>query len=38
MRSRFLSPAKIVALFPGETGTKTIERDGFNAWVMIEKS
>lgn len=38
MRSRFLSPVKIAALFPGTTGTKAIERDGFNAWVMIEKS
>jgi ubiquinone/menaquinone biosynthesis C-methylase UbiE len=38
MRSRFLSPDQIAALFPSESVNVTIERDSFNSWVMIEKS
>jgi ubiquinone/menaquinone biosynthesis C-methylase UbiE len=37
MRSRFLSPNQIAALFPPESVNVIIERDHFNAWVMIEK-
>lgn len=36
MRSRFLSPDKIAKLFPGHV--VKIERDGFNAWVVIERA
>jgi ubiquinone/menaquinone biosynthesis C-methylase UbiE len=37
MRSRFLSPDQIAALFPAESVMVTIERDSFNAWVMLQK-
>jgi ubiquinone/menaquinone biosynthesis C-methylase UbiE len=37
MRSRFLAPVQIEALFPREGINTRIERDSFNAWVMIEK-
>jgi hypothetical protein len=37
MRSRFLAPLQIEALFPRDGTNTRIERDSFNAWVMIEK-
>jgi ubiquinone/menaquinone biosynthesis C-methylase UbiE len=37
MRSHFLSPDQIAALFPPGTGKFTIERDSHNAWIMVEK-
>lgn len=36
MRSHFLSPPEIAALFPGAAKIK-IETQGYNAWVVIEK-
>jgi demethylmenaquinone methyltransferase/2-methoxy-6-polyprenyl-1,4-benzoquinol methylase len=38
MRSRFLSPSQIERLFKGQVVTTRIERDGFNAWVVIERA
>lgn len=37
MRSHFLSPPAIAALFEAPQARVTIENEGFNAWVMIEK-
>lgn len=37
MRSHFLSPVQIASLFPRQKTNTSIERDSFNAWVMIEK-
>jgi len=37
MRSRFLSPEQIGALFPTEAGKVTIHRDSFNAWITLQK-
>jgi ubiquinone/menaquinone biosynthesis C-methylase UbiE len=37
MRSRFLSPNQIAALFPAESVKTTIEKDSYNAWVMLQK-
>ncbi len=37
MRSRFLSPDQIAALFPAGIVKVTIERDTFTAWIMLEK-
>jgi ubiquinone/menaquinone biosynthesis C-methylase UbiE len=36
MRSHFLSPPKIAALFPPEARVK-IETESYNAWVIVEK-
>ncbi len=36
MRSHFLSPPKIAALFPPEAQVK-IETEGYNAWVIVER-
>jgi demethylmenaquinone methyltransferase/2-methoxy-6-polyprenyl-1,4-benzoquinol methylase len=36
MRSHFLSPPQIAALFPPEARV-TIETEGFNAWVIVQK-
>jgi demethylmenaquinone methyltransferase/2-methoxy-6-polyprenyl-1,4-benzoquinol methylase len=36
MRSRFLSPLEIAALFPQDTRPQ-IHVEGYNAWVVIEK-
>jgi demethylmenaquinone methyltransferase/2-methoxy-6-polyprenyl-1,4-benzoquinol methylase len=36
MRSHFLSPPQIAALFPPEAQVK-IETEGYNAWVIVEK-
>jgi demethylmenaquinone methyltransferase/2-methoxy-6-polyprenyl-1,4-benzoquinol methylase len=36
MRSHFLSPPDIVALFPCEAKV-TIETESYNAWVIVEK-
>lgn len=36
MRSHFLSPPKIAALFPPEAQVK-IETEGYTAWVIVEK-
>lgn len=38
MRTYFLSPPQISALFPHETARSHIVQDGFNAWVIVEKS
>lgn len=37
MRSHFLSPPRIAALFPFASARATIEMNGFNAWVIVEK-
>lgn len=37
MRSRFLSPEKIAQLFAGQAVKTRIERESYNAWVVIEK-
>jgi demethylmenaquinone methyltransferase/2-methoxy-6-polyprenyl-1,4-benzoquinol methylase len=37
MRSHFLSPIKIKALFSYPNASIQIERDGYTAWVIIEK-
>jgi demethylmenaquinone methyltransferase/2-methoxy-6-polyprenyl-1,4-benzoquinol methylase len=37
MRSHFLSPTKIAALFPYGNARTRIEREGYNAWVVVEK-
>jgi demethylmenaquinone methyltransferase/2-methoxy-6-polyprenyl-1,4-benzoquinol methylase len=37
MRSHFLSPQAIVRLFPDKNARTRIERDGFNAWIVINK-
>jgi demethylmenaquinone methyltransferase/2-methoxy-6-polyprenyl-1,4-benzoquinol methylase len=36
MRSHFLSPPKIAALFPPEAKVR-IETESYNAWVIVEK-
>lgn len=36
MRSHFLSPPKIAALFPSQANIK-IETESYNAWVIVEK-
>jgi ubiquinone/menaquinone biosynthesis C-methylase UbiE len=36
MRSHFLSPPKIAALFPSQAKI-TIETESYNAWVIVEK-
>lgn len=38
MRSHFLSPPRIAALFPFPDASVQIERDGFNAWVVVDKA
>jgi demethylmenaquinone methyltransferase/2-methoxy-6-polyprenyl-1,4-benzoquinol methylase len=38
MRSHFLSPEAIVALFPEQRAQKAVIRDGFNAWLTIRKT
>jgi demethylmenaquinone methyltransferase/2-methoxy-6-polyprenyl-1,4-benzoquinol methylase len=37
MRSHFLSPARIAALFDHPDARVRVEATGFNAWVIIEK-
>lgn len=37
MRSHFISPPKIAALFPVPPAETAIELDGFNAWITIDK-
>ena len=37
MRSHFLSPPAVVRLFPYVNALPRIERDGFNAWMVIDK-
>lgn len=37
MRSHFLAPPKIAALFTDSMARTRIELDGFNAWVVVEK-
>ena len=38
MRSHFLSPPKIEALFPMASGQIRTERDGYNAYILIDKA
>ena len=38
MRSHFLAPADIRALFPFPNARVDLAVDGFNAWVIVEKS
>ncbi len=38
MRSHFLAPPRIAAMFPNQNARKHIEVEGYNAWVMIEKT
>ena len=37
MRSHFLSPQQIVALFPHRQAKVSIDTKGYNAWVSVEK-
>jgi demethylmenaquinone methyltransferase/2-methoxy-6-polyprenyl-1,4-benzoquinol methylase len=37
MRSHFISPEKIQSLFPYTNAQVKIEKDGYNAWIIIEK-
>jgi len=37
MRSHFISPPRIAALFTDPAADKQIEQESFNAWVIIEK-
>jgi ubiquinone/menaquinone biosynthesis C-methylase UbiE len=37
MRSRFLSPEQIVRLFPPDTTKTFIEKEGYNAWIVVQK-
>ena len=37
MRSHFLSPPEIAALFDRANALTTIERDGYISWVVIDK-
>jgi ubiquinone/menaquinone biosynthesis C-methylase UbiE len=37
MRSRFLSPNRIEKMFPQSEGKTQVVREGFNAWIVIEK-
>ncbi len=37
MRSHFLTPAQIAELFPYPNARVRVEKDGFNAWVVVEK-
>jgi demethylmenaquinone methyltransferase/2-methoxy-6-polyprenyl-1,4-benzoquinol methylase len=37
MRSHFISPDRIAGLFPYPQARVTIDRQGFNAWVMVDK-
>ncbi len=37
MRSHFLSPPGIAKLFPFPDARAIIEREGYNAWVVVEK-
>jgi len=38
MRSRFLSPTRIVKMFSQQESRTQVVREGFNAWIVIEKS
>jgi len=37
MRSHFLSPPQIAALFPHQQAKISVETKGYNAWVVVEK-
>lgn len=37
MRSHFISPPRIAALFSNQGAIKRIEQESFNAWVIIDK-
>lgn len=37
MRSHFLAPPHIASLFSAQGGHTRIEKDGYNAWVVVEK-
>jgi hypothetical protein len=37
MRSHFLAPPAIVRLFPYTNARSRIVRDGWNAWIIIDK-
>lgn len=37
MRSHFLSPSKVVALFGSEGASPQIEVEGWTAWIIVEK-
>jgi ubiquinone/menaquinone biosynthesis C-methylase UbiE len=37
MRSHFVSPPKIAALFPYANANTRVEQEGYNAWVIVEK-
>ena len=38
MRSRFLTPPRIATLFPYPNARIEIEKEGHNAWVIVEKA
>jgi demethylmenaquinone methyltransferase/2-methoxy-6-polyprenyl-1,4-benzoquinol methylase len=38
MRSHFLAPPRIAALFTYENAQSHIETEGYNAWVIVEKA
>ena len=37
MRSHFISPSRIAGLFPYPEARLRVERDGFNAWIVVDK-
>ena len=37
MRSHFLPPARIAALFPYPDTRTRVEKDGLNAWIIVDK-
>ena len=37
MRSHFISPERIKSLFPYSNAIVNIEKEGYNAWVVVEK-
>jgi demethylmenaquinone methyltransferase/2-methoxy-6-polyprenyl-1,4-benzoquinol methylase len=37
MRSHFISPTRIAGLFPYPEASLRVERDRFNAWIIVNK-
>jgi len=38
MRSHFLAPPQIAAMFTQDGAQVRVEREGFNAWILVEKT
>ena len=37
MRSHFISPAKIMSLFSYDNASVSMEKDGYNTWIIVQK-